>query len=120
MTAGAPSKYREAYCQEMIDHCATGASITSFAADIGVARSTIQEWESVHPEFSVAVKKAKAKCASWWESVARKTAVEGGGNATLCIFGLKNMGAEDWRDKTETEHSGGQTIQVVTGVPRGD
>ena len=113
MTAGRPSKYCEAYCQEVISHCATGASLTSFAAEIGVARSTIQEWESVHPEFSVSIKIAKAKCAAWWESVARTNAVDGGGNATLCIFGLKNMGADDWRDKVETEHSGTVKIDKV-------
>ena len=28
------------------------------------------------------------------------------GNATLCIFGLKNFAPEDFRDKVETELSG--------------
>jgi hypothetical protein len=113
MPAGAPSKYKEAYCQEVINHCADGSSLTSFAAEIGVARDTISEWAKVHPEFSAAVKKAKAKCAAWWEKTARQNAVTGNGNATLCIFGLKNMGAEDWRDKQEVEHSGGFDVRHI-------
>ncbi len=83
-----------------------GASIASFAAEIGVARSSINEWMDQHPDFSEAVKIAKAKCAAWWERTGRELAVNGGGNATLVIFGLKNMAGEEWREKQEIEHSG--------------
>lgn len=113
MTAGRPSKYDPAYCDQVIDHCRDGASLTSFAAEIMVARSTINEWMEHHPEFSEAVKVAKAVCAAWWEKTARANAADGGGNATLCIFGLKNMAADDWRDKIETEHSGAVTVEKI-------
>lgn len=103
---GRPSKYDPAYCAEVVAHCATGASLTSFAASIDVARSTINEWMEQHDEFSEAVKRAKAKCAAWWEDKAR-TGLEGKDvNPTLCIFGLKNMAADDWREKHQVEHSG--------------
>ena len=103
---GRPSKYKPTYCNEVITHCSEGASLTSFAAEIGVARSTINEWIEHYPEFSEAVKKAKAKCAAWWEKVNRANALEGKGNATSCIFGLKNMAPDDWADKQQFEHSG--------------
>lgn len=96
----------------IIDHMAEGASMTSFAAEIDVARSTLNEWADEYPDFSEAVKKGKAKCAAWWERVGRKNAITGDGNATLVIFGLKNMGAEDWRDKQEIDHTtNGKDIQ---------
>lgn len=101
MTAGRPTSYRETYCDQVIEHMTEGASLTSFAAEIGVARSTINEWMANNPEFSEAVKIGKAKCAAWWEKIGRENAMSGGGNATLVIFGLKNMAAEDWREKTE-------------------
>lgn len=115
MPAGAPSKYKEAYCNEIITHCSDGSSITSFAAEIGVCRDTITEWAKVHPEFSAAVKKAKAKCGAWWERRAREGAAGTSQNinATLCIFGLKNMAPDDWRDKVETEHSGAVEHKVT-------
>jgi len=113
MSGGRPTKYDPAYCDEVIEHCRDGASLTSFAASIAVARSTINEWMEHHAEFSEAVKVAKAVCASWWEKTARANARDGGGNATLCIFGLKNMAADDWRDKIETEHSGGVTVTKI-------
>lgn len=116
MTAGRPSKYSEAYCNEVIQHMATGASMASFAGEIGVARSTLNEWMEANPEFSEAVKVGKAKCAAWWETKLRNIADAGGGPgaATASIFGLKNMAAEDWREKTETETygKGGGPIQV--------
>ena len=107
MTAGRPSKYDPAYCDEIKDHMQEGASIASFAAQIGVARSTINQWAEDYPEFSEALKIGKAKCAAWWEEKLRSIAVSGGGpgSATAVIFGLKNMAAEDWRDKQEVDHT---------------
>jgi hypothetical protein len=92
-----------------------GASLTSFAAEIGVARSSINEWMEHNPEFSEAVKIAKAKCAAWWEARGRALAQAGGGPgaATAVIFGLKNMAPEDWRDKVETHHSGELAIKRI-------
>lgn len=101
---GRPTKYLERYCEDVVKHMEQGASLTSFAASIDVARSTIGEWAEQHHEFSVAIKKAKAKCAAWWENVARQGATGGEVNPTLVIFGLKNMAAEDWRDKQEVDH----------------
>lgn len=102
---GRPSKYEPRFCQMVIEHMSDGASMTSFAAEIGVARSTINEWMAAHPEFSEAIKIAKAKCAAWWERLGRQGAQGGEVNPTLVIFGLKNMAADDWREKQELEHT---------------
>jgi hypothetical protein len=106
MPAGRPTTYKPEYCEAVVEHMAEGASITSFAASVGAARSTINEWMEHNEEFSEAVKKGKALCAAWWEKIGRAQALDGKGNATLVIFGLKNMAAVDWREKTQTEHSG--------------
>ena len=100
---GRPSKFSPAYCNEVIIHMAEGASLSSFAGEIGVARSTINEWMGQHPQFSEAVNVGKVKCAAWWEKVNRKIAVDGGGtgSAQACALGLKNMAADDWREKAE-------------------
>ena len=104
MPAGRPTKYREEYCDAVVEHMSHGASLTSFAAEVDVARSTINVWIEEYPEFSESVKRAKAKCAAWWEKIGRDGAQGGGANPTLVIFGLKNMAAEDWRDKQEFDH----------------
>ena len=101
-----PSKFLPEYCEAVIEHCKDGASITSFGASVGVSRTTITNWQHEFPDFAEAVQIAKAHAAAWWEKAARHTAVTGDGNATLCIFGMKNMATDDWRDRKEVEHSG--------------
>lgn len=102
---GRPTKYDPGYCDELVAFMAQGYSMTAFAAQIGVDRDTITEWGNVHDEFSLAIKKGKAACASWWESVNRNNAMTGDGNATSCIFGLKNMAADDWSDRKSIDHT---------------
>ncbi len=114
MPGGRPTTYDPKYCQAVIEHMAEGASLTSFAASVMCSRSTINEWMAANPEFSEAVKVGKALCATWWEKVSRTNAVEGGGNATLCIFGLKNMAPDEWREKQEIEHSGSIDINKMS------
>jgi hypothetical protein len=115
--AGRPSKYSEAYCNEVVEHMREGASLTSFAAEIGVARSTINEWIDNHPAFSEAVNKGKAKCAAWWEKQGRLGATgQAPVNPTLVIFGLKNMAGDDWRDRKDHNHvsdDGSMTPRVL-------
>lgn len=120
MAGGRPSKFKPTYCNLLIEHLAEGASIASFAAEIGVSRSTINQWAEDNPEFSEALKIAKAKCSAWWERQLRAIAVTGAapGAATAVIFGLKNMASDDWRDKQEVQHDGKVNFTIVTGVPR--
>lgn len=108
MPAGRPSEYNPVYCDLVIEAMTDGKSLTAFAAEIGVARSTINYWMDSYPEFSEAVNIAKAKCAAWWEERGRLAATTGGapGQVTAIIFGLKNMAADDWREKVVNEHSG--------------
>lgn len=110
-----PTDYKPEYCEAVIAHLSEGASLTSFAAEINCARSTINEWIGKHEEFSESVKIAKAKCAAWWEKKGRSGASgESDVNPTLVIFGLKNMAAEDWREKQEVQHSGSIDINKMS------
>lgn len=102
---GRPSKYKPEYCDMIVEHMKDGASMVSFASEIGVARCTLDQWAKDHPEFSGAIKIGKSACAAWWEKAARANAKDGGGNAALCIFGLKNMAPDEWREKQEIAHT---------------
>jgi hypothetical protein len=115
MAGGRPTEYDPAYCDQIVEHMSEGASITSFAAEIGVCRATINNWMAEHSEFLEACARAKAKCAAWWEKTNRKLAETGTGNQGACKLGLTNMAADDWRDKSEVEHSG--TVDWKSRVP---
>ena len=117
MDVGRPTKYEPRYCDEIVKFCRDGYSLTAFAGEIGVARSTITEWAERHEEFSVAVSRAKAVACRWWEDKLRKRA-DGEGSATAAVFGVKNMGGDDWQEKSHQKVDG--TLIVETGVPRGD
>lgn len=116
--AGRPSKYDPAHCEAVVDHMKEGASLTSFAAEIDVDRSTINEWMRAHPEFSQACARAKAKCAAWWEKTNRTLASTGLGNQGACKLGLTNMARDDWQEITRNEHSGpdGEPIRTLTAL----
>jgi hypothetical protein len=105
---GRPSKYDPAFCQQMIDYCSDGASLTSFSASIGVARRTLFNWAEQHADFAEAIDIAKACACSWWEERARKIGDgEGGpGAAAMVQFMIKNFGAEDFSDRREVAYSG--------------
>lgn len=125
MTAGRPTKYDPAYCEMLVAHMADGASVGSFAAEIDVARATINLWAEAHPEFMEALSRGKAKAQSWWERVGRNVAMTGEGNAPMAIFGMKNMGGDDWEDKTKRDVNHGvqdslsQLLTEIDGRSKG-
>lgn len=107
-TGGRPTKYEPRFCDEMIEHCAGGASLTSFAAQIGVARKTLFNWAEQNAEFADALEVAKARACAWWEERARSIAEGDGGPgaASVCVFALKNFGTDDFTDRREVTYGG--------------
>jgi len=87
---GRPTKYQPRYCQELIDDMAQGYSLGAFAGKIGVARATLANWASEHPEFLAAVGTGKAKRLRQWETALIDNAMTGGaGNPGSIQFGVK-------------------------------
>jgi hypothetical protein len=71
--------------------------ISSFAFKIGVSTETLHEWSRVHPEFSVALKRAK----QLQESMLATNGLMNTYAQPFAIFTAKNIAG--WRDKTEVE-----------------
>ena len=117
---GQPTKYDPAYCDEIIEVCSQGHSITGFAGKIGVDRDTISEWAKVHPEFSVALKRAKAAATYGIETDANGIRKRGGGPgaATMAIFQLKNFASDEYIDKAEVKNTGDPSNPVVHVIER--
>jgi hypothetical protein len=113
--AGRKSLYKEAYCNEVISYLAEGHTLAAFAGHIGVDPSTVHDWVKAHPEFAAAHKIAKAKSLAFWEGQLIAAAKgENKGAPAILIFGVKNRGAEYWRDVQSLEHTGkdGQPIKT--------
>jgi hypothetical protein len=56
---GRPTKYDPALCEKVIEWGAAGKSRTWMLAEIGIDRSTIDEWAKVHEDYSLALARAK-------------------------------------------------------------
>lgn len=109
---GRPSKYEPRFCTMVKEEMAKGFSLTAFAGIIGVDRGTIDNWAKENNDFFIAVNRAKALRLLQWEKIGLKLAVQGGAgaSATMTVFGLKNMGGDEWADKQEHKHSGSLNI----------
>lgn len=106
---GRPTLYKPEYCEGIIAFCENHNEVPflqDYAHLIGVCKDTLQEWASVHPEFSLAYKKAK--------DIQEKKLVTGGltgkFNPAVTIFVLKNVSG--WRDKQEINQTGTIVIQA--------
>lgn len=49
-----PSKYKEEYCNMLVEHCKKGFDISSFGATIGVSRAVVYKWVDKYPDFKQA------------------------------------------------------------------
>lgn len=99
MPAGRPTKYRPEFCELVIKDGEQGLSLTAFAGGIGIDRSTVNEWMSVHPEFSQAVKRHGAARTRYLEQTLLSESQ--GPRVTARIFALKNAAPDEWRDIVE-------------------
>ena len=93
-----------------------GYSLTAFAGQIGVSRATLNLWMAANPEFMEAVSRGKAARLLQWEKIGMSVAKEGGGpgSSTMIVFGLKNMGGDEWSapDRVESKVDMSAKVEV--------
>ena len=113
---GRPSKYDPEMCQQVIDAMGKGLSKEAAAAECGISHDTFFRWIKEKPEFSDAVKEGEHLSRLFWEKAGLKGMVGQipGFNATTWIFNMKNR--HGWKDKTETQVSGGLEIKKIERV----
>ena len=104
---GRPTKYKEEYCQLLVEHMADGLSYESFAGVVGVSKQTIYDWEKVNSDFLDSKKKGFAMAQLFWEKAGLNGMFMGGKdnpfNATVWVFNMKNRFG--WVDRKETSHA---------------
>ena len=116
--AGRPTKYKQAYCDEIIELAKGGASLLECALEIGVCKQTFFNWGDEQPEFLDAITRAKAYRQIWWERIHRKCSETGEGNASSIQFGLKNIAPHDYADKLDLNHGGqdGNPMKTINRI----
>lgn len=111
MPAGRPSEYDPSYCEKVMEWGAAGKSRTWMAAKIGICRDTIYQWERNHPEFSDALKRAKALEQMWWEDSGQDGMTGDKFNGQVWGRSMAARFPDDWREKSELDLNG--KIQVT-------
>lgn len=135
---GRPTLYKEEYAEQARKLCLLGSTDKELAEFFEVNEDTVHEWKKVHENFSESIKKGKAQADA---NVADRLYQRAMGyehpevdirvvnqeiiqtpitkvyapDPTAAIFWLKNRQRAKWRDKVETELSGGVDV-AVTGI----
>lgn len=109
---GRPTLYSQQYVNEVKEFMAQGYSLTAFAGHIGTGIETVYGWERQIPEFSEAVKTARAKRVGNLELGLLREDMPGPA-VTARIFALKNAAPAEWRDRIEHTGANGGPIQSV-------
>ena len=118
---GRPSSYRWEFCDRIIQLMAEGRSLDGCAALLGVHPDSLNEWQKVHPEFSVAVRAGRAAATAFWETRLLDVAQGGAGNAQAIQWALRNRSraASGWdhaHAKLEVSGPDGGALQLQAEV----
>lgn len=127
--AGAPSKFKEEYIEQVYKLSLIGMTDAQLAKYFEVAESTINDWKIKFPKFSESIKKGKEIAdgevaaslfnrAIGYQTIEEEAKVINGEvvmtpilkkyppDTTAAIYWMKNRQSENWRDKQEVEHKG--------------
>jgi len=108
MSVGRPTKYKESYCNDVMKWLGEGETLASFADEVCCCtRDTLYEWARIHPEFSDAIKRGRARGERYWMNFAKENMVlpkSHSFQAAPWIFLMKNQ--YKWTDRVE--HSGAE------------
>lgn len=112
---GRPSEYDATYCEKVIDLGKQGKSKTQMAAELGVTKTTLDNWVRQHPEFLGAMEIASTHSQAWWETAGQKGLTAEKFNASIWSRSMAARFPDDWRENSRHEHTGrdGGPIQHV-------
>ena len=110
---GRPTKYDPAFCDEVIELGKQGKSQVQIACALDVDPATLRNWTEAHPEFLLALTRAKAHEQDWWETKGQEAVDKGemsGPGATVWKKSMEARFRNDYTERKEVEHSGAIAI----------
>ena len=114
MTVGRPTKYTKEMPKRALEFIGSGKSVTQFAKEVGVAKSSIYEWADVHPEFSDALKQAQEHSQAVWEDKLESMMYSKEVNAPLVKLYFANRFR--WHDRPEEKEKTGGAEEVAEAL----
>lgn len=113
-----PTDYRPEYCDQVIAWGEEGKSYTWMAAALDVSRECIYEWARVHPEFSDALTRARAKAQALWEDMGQTGINSPMFNGSVWAKSMAARFPDDWRENkgVELTGAGGGPVQTAMTI----
>ena len=112
---GRPTKYKEEYCDQVIEWFKQGYSKAEICLELDICFDTLQDWAEKYPDFSEAIKKGLKFSQGWWEKQGR-TGIwfsnEGERlNPTTWYMNMKNRFKDEWMDKPRQDETEAESEQ---------
>ena len=109
--AGRPSAYKPEYNDLALELLSSGGTIKQLARKIGVARSTLYEWEKENEQFSDTLKLGREFAEAYWEEEVQNMMYNREINAPIVKLVMANrFGWTDKQDIKQDITSGGNPI----------
>jgi hypothetical protein len=98
-----PTEYDPSYCDKVIEFGRMGKSKTWMAAELGVTKQTVLNWEKVHPEFFDAMTRALQYSQQWWEDKGQENIEKPVFQASMWSRSMAARFPDEWREATKSE-----------------
>ncbi len=106
MAGGRPTKYKEEYCDLVMEVGSEGGWLAEMAEACDVHRSTMDEWAGKHPKFSEALTRAKQKAQAWFEKTGRHGMTADKFNSSLWARQMSSRHPDEYTERNRLEHTG--------------
>lgn len=115
---GRPTDYRKEYCERLIEMGNLGYTKAMMARDLGVARMTLDNWASDHPEFLDALTRARDLSLAFMEEKGLAGLDMAGFNSSLYAKLMSGMFPGDYSEHKKVEVTGkdGLPLQQIAPV----
>lgn len=111
---GRPTVYKPDFCARVVELGKLGKSKAQIGAELGVARSTIDEWMKTDADFSAAIACARDFAMAWWEEQGQTGMWQSDTgeklNPQLWSRSMAARFPDDYRESSKVEHAGSLTL----------
>jgi transcriptional regulator with XRE-family HTH domain len=118
---GRPTDYRPEFCEQIIEFGKKGYSESQVAAEFGVTRKTLNNWEAEHPDFLYSSGVYRELAQSWWESLAQNQmlAPTPGFSSGLWSKSMAARFRDDYTERSKTDiTTGGEKLSLDINLVR--
>lgn len=112
MPAGRPTDYLPEYCGTVVELGRAGKSLAQMCSHFDIARSTIDNWAALHPEFSEALSRARVHMQAKLEEVGFDGMTQQGFNAAVWKTTMQARFRDDYTERQEVTGAHGGPIKT--------